>query len=172
MAANGVIPVQVKAVVPVQGQGCAVFLGNDDKVFTIYVDHGMGAAISLFLQNMPRERPLTHDLIGHIFKALDVKLERVVVNALKNNTFFARLILKVENEVHQKLLEIDARPSDSIALALQARAPIYVARQVWTEVEDMAEMLEQLSKQAKAAEAEEDEGGGEDDPPGAGGKTT
>ena len=132
----------MRAILPAK-QGSAIFLGNDEKVFLIHVDTSIAQAIAMFKQGMPKPRPLTHDLIGLIFSALDVKLERVVVNDLRANTYYARLILKVDNEVHQKVVEIDARPSDCIALAAQAGAPIFVSRRVWDEVEDASEFLQQ-----------------------------
>ncbi len=159
------IAVRVKEVLLKKNQGCAVFIGNDEKTFIIYVDPSMGAYITMYLQGIPKERPLTHDLIGHIFQALDVKLERIIINALRNSTYYARLILKVDNEIHRKVMEIDARPSDCIALALQAQAPIYVSREVWDAVEDMTEFLESItaSAQEDAEEEEEEEDEDEED---------
>lgn len=143
---NDVVPVQVKGVLPTTN-GCAVFIGNDDKTFVIYVDHSVGAAITMFLRNTPKERPLTHDLIGHIFTGLGVRVERVVINDLKNSTYFARLILHCENELGKKILEIDSRPSDGIALAVQHKSPIFVSTKVFTVVEDMSEVLKRMNQE-------------------------
>src|SRR5437667_423737 len=140
------VQVQVKGVLPTTN-GCAVFVGNDEKVFVIYVDHSVGAAITMFLRNTPKERPLTHDLIGHIFTGLGAKVERVIINDLKNSTYFARLILHTENELGRKILEIDARPSDCIALAVQQKSPIYVASKVFSVVEDMSEVLKRMNQE-------------------------
>ena len=143
---NDVVEVQVKGVLPTTN-GCAVFVGNDDKTFVIYVDHSVGAAITMFLRSTPKERPLTHDLIGHIFTGLGVRVERVVVNDLKNSTYFARLILHAENELGKKILEIDARPSDCIALAVQQKSQIFVANKVFSAVEDMTEVLKRMNQE-------------------------
>jgi len=143
---NDVVEVQVKGVLPTTN-GCAVFVGNSEKTFVIYVDHSVGAAITMFLRSTPKERPLTHDLIGHIFTGLGVRVERVVVNDLKNSTYFARLILNVENELGKKILEIDARPSDCIALAVQQKSPIFVANKVFGAVEDMTEVLKRMNQE-------------------------
>ncbi len=148
---TSVVPVSVKAVFPAKAQGAGVFLGNEEKCFVIYVDASIGMAISMFIQKVKKQRPLTHDLIGLIFQALDVTLDHVVINDIKDGTYYARLLLRVQNEVHQKVLEIDARPSDSIALALQTGAPIFVSQAVWDEVEDASEMLEALSEEARKA---------------------
>jgi len=135
-------------VVPTKSQGCALFIGNEEKVFIIYVDNNMGAAINMFMQKTPKQRPLTHDLIGHILKSLDARIERVVINDLNEGTYFARLILRMDNEIQHKLVEIDARPSDCLALALQDAAPVYVSTKVWAEAEDMSEVLDNLASQA------------------------
>lgn len=143
---NDVVEVEVKGVLPTTN-GCAVFVGNDEKTFVIYVDHSVGAAITMFMRNTPKERPLTHDLIGHIFKGLGVTVERVIINDLKNSTYYARLVLRAENELGKKILEIDSRPSDSIALAVQHKSPIYVANKVFAVVEDMSEVLRRMKQE-------------------------
>jgi len=77
-----VVEVQVRAVFA-GGGDCAVFLGNEDKVFVMFVDQSVGRAITMFMQGTQRERPLTHDLLANILRALEAKIERVIVNALK-----------------------------------------------------------------------------------------
>ncbi len=138
---NAVVEVEVKAALPTSG-GCAVFLGTDEKVFVIYVDQMVGGAILMFMRDLPKERPQTHDLFGHTLAALGAKVQRVVVNDVKDGVYFGRLILSSENELSEKkIVEIDARPSDCIALAVQSGAPIYVVRDVWDAVEDMSDVL-------------------------------
>ncbi len=142
-----VMPVQIRALVPTS-EGCAVFIGSEKKVFVIYVDQSVGAAIGMFLSGTDKERPLTHDLLAHVLAALGARVERVVINDLKNGTYFGRLILTAENELQQKkIIELDARPSDCMAMAAQQKAPIYVSRVVWEEVEDMSELLERLQEE-------------------------
>lgn len=142
-----VIEVQVRAVLPLEGS-FAVFLGTPEKTFVIYVDETVGTAISMFMRGVPKERPLTHDLIGHLLLAFGAKVDRVVINRIEGSVFHARLILSAENQLHsRKLVEIDARPSDSIALATQASAPILVAREVWDNVEDVSHTLAQIEEQ-------------------------
>ena len=105
------------------------------------------------------ERPLTHDLLAHILRALGAQVDRVIVNDLKRGTYFARLILSAENELHQrKIVEIDARPSDCIAMATQQSSPIYVSREVWEEVEDMAEVLRKMEEESsESGEVDEED---------------
>jgi bifunctional DNase/RNase len=154
---NDVVSVSVKGVMPT-ANGCAVFLGNDDKTFVIYVDHSVGGAIQMTLDGVKKERPLTHDLISHIFLGLEVKVDHIVINDVNAGTFFARILLRMENELGKKIIEIDARPSDATVLALQHKRPIFVARKVFDASEDMSEILERVLKQ-QAEDAENAESG-------------
>jgi bifunctional DNase/RNase len=150
-----IVEVAIKGLMPTS-TGCAVFLGNDDKVFVIYVDSSVGSAISMTINGVKKERPLTHDLIGHMLMGFEITLERIVINDVNDGTYFARVILHMQNELGRKFLELDARPSDSIVLALQQKRPIFVARRVFDLVEDMSEILERVLKQQK--EEPKDEG--------------
>jgi uncharacterized protein len=151
-----VVEVQVRAAAETSG-GCAVFLGNDDKVFVMFVDQSVGRAIMMFMQGMQKERPLTHDLLANILRALEAKIERVIINDLKGVTYFATLVLSAENESQQKkIIEIDARPSDCIAMATQQGAPIYVSLDVWEEVEDMTEALRRMQEEGSQTESDEE----------------
>lgn len=141
-----VVTVAIKGVMPT-ANGCAVFLGNDDKTFVIYVDHSVGNAIQMTLKGEKKERPLTHDLIGSILLGLGAQLEHIVINDAREGTFFARILLRMENELGRKIIEIDARPSDSIVLSLQQKRPLYVARAVFDHVDDMSEVLARVLKQ-------------------------
>lgn len=143
---KSVVPVEVKAVLPTSG-GCAVFLGDDEKVFVIYVDQAVGAAITMFMHHTPKPRPQTHDLFADVLTALGAHVERVVINDFNESVYYARLIIIAANELDQKkIVEIDARPSDSIALAIQQRAPIYIAEHVWRQVEDMSDVLRKMEE--------------------------
>jgi uncharacterized protein len=143
---SDVIEAQVRAVLPLDGS-FAVFLGNEEKTFVIYVDESVGTAISMFMRGVTKERPLTHDLIATMLMAFGARVERVIINEAHGSVFHARLILSAENELHaRKVIELDARPSDSIALAVQQSAPLFVARQVWDSVEDMTETLAKIEK--------------------------
>ena len=152
-----IVEVTIKGLMPT-ANGCAVFLGNDEKVFVIYVDPSVGSAISMTINGVKKERPLTHDLIGNMLLGFEINLERIIINdfVVNDGTYFARIILHMQNELGRKFLELDARPSDSIVLALQQRRPIFVARKVFDPAEDMSEILERVLKQQK--EDPKDEG--------------
>jgi len=142
---NEVVPVQIRGILPANS-GCALFIGNDEKVFVINVEPNMGAVIGMFLRDTPKERPLTHDLMQSIFKGFSITVERVIITELRNSTYFARLILQQQNEIARKLVEIDARPSDCLALAAAQKKPIYVTNSLFEQVEDMSEVLERINE--------------------------
>lgn len=127
--------------------GCAVFLGNDDKTFVIYVDQGIGDAIQRAVSGEQAERPLTHDLMLTMLDGLGADVERIIISDVERGTFYARLILSMENELGHKIVEIDTRPSDSIVLALACGKPIYTAENVFESVDDMTEILAKILQQ-------------------------
>jgi hypothetical protein len=141
--ANEVVPVKIRGILPANS-GCALFIGNDEKVFVIQVEQSMGVVIGMALRGTPKDRPLTHDLMTNVFQGFGIDLERVVITNLRNSTYFARLILRQQNELGTKLVELDARPSDCLALAAALKRPIYVTRTLFLEVEDMSEHLPNL----------------------------
>jgi bifunctional DNase/RNase len=159
-----VVEAQVRAVLPLDGS-FAVFLGNEEKTFVIYVDESVGAAISMFMRGISKERPMTHDLLATVLLAFGAKVDRVIINEVHGSVFHARMILSAENELHsRKLIELDTRPSDSIAMAVQQGAPLFVAQHVWDSVDDMTDTLAEIEKRgqedkdaATAASAEDDD---------------
>ena len=149
---KSVVEVEVRNVLATSA-GSAVFLGNAEKVFVIYVDHAVGSAINRFLHGTPNPRPQTHDLFGDGLIALGAQVERIVINDFSDTVYFARLIIGAENEIQQrKIVEIAARPSDSIALAVAAEAPIFVASHVWDAVEDMSIVLKKMEESGEGNE--------------------
>jgi len=148
---NDVVPVQIRGILPANS-GCALFVGNDEKVFVISVEPQMGHIIGMFLRDTPKERPLTHDLMQSVFKGFGIGIERVVITDLKNSTYFARLILSQTNEIARKIVEIDARPSDCLALAAAQKKPIFVYRALFDQVEDMSEVLDKINEGSNESE--------------------
>jgi bifunctional DNase/RNase len=142
---NDVIPVDIRGILPANS-GCAIFVGNDEKVFVIQVEPNMGAVIGMFLRDTPKERPLTHDLIASIFKGFNVTVERAIITELKNSTYFARLILQQHNELGRKIVEIDARQSDCLALITAQKRPLFVTAALFNQVEDMSKWLEEINE--------------------------
>jgi bifunctional DNase/RNase len=155
---KAVVLVEVRSVLPFNA-GRAIFLGNGEKVFVIYVDEGVGATIDLLMRGVSRERPMTHDLMCHLMTALGAKVERVIINDVKSETYFARLIVSCQNELFErKIIELDGRPSDCIALAIAQKAPLYVSREVWEEVEDRSDVLRQIEENEQLRGGESEQG--------------
>ena len=96
------------------------------REFPIIISFFEVFAIHRFVNNETLPRPLTHELIGSIFKELGIGVDKIVVNELRDMTFYARLHLKQDG----RSFDIDSRPSDAIALAMQAGAPIFVEEDV------------------------------------------
>jgi hypothetical protein len=92
------------------------------RVLPIWVGIFEANAIALQIENVSTPRPMTHDLLRNVIEDLRASVEKIVVCDLRENTFYAMIYLMVGGE----LVGIDARPSDAIALALRARAPIFV----------------------------------------------
>ena len=100
---------------------------NRGRRIPIFVGQFEAFAISVALEGESPDRPFTHDLIRLLLERLDATIERVVIDDLWNETFYAKIgVVKPGGE----LMDIDARPSDAIALALRVRAPIYMAENV------------------------------------------
>jgi len=86
-------------------------------------------AIAIALEKIDIGRPLTHDLLKNIIESLNTKVDKVYIHSLKENTFYATIFLNIND----KILEIDSRPSDAMALALRTQSPIYVDSQILEE---------------------------------------
>lgn len=99
---------------------------NGDQLLPIWVGPFEANAIAFEIEKMSPPRPMTHDLLRNLILQMDGRVRRVVVTELRNNTFFA----VIELEIAGKMLFLDARPSDAIALALRVDAPIFVHESV------------------------------------------
>lgn len=100
------------------------------RSFPIVIGLHEAWAIDRAVKGIATPRPLTHDLIGNIIEGLNAGVVRIVINDLRNNTFYAKIILQQNGSA----IEIDSRPSDAIALAMQKSTPIFVAKKVLEEV--------------------------------------
>ena len=90
-------------------------------------------------------RPLTHDLFSQVLDAFGAKVDRATIVKVEGDVFYARMFIIAENEImERKVVEIDARPSDCLALAVRQGAPIYVLQDVWDNLRDMADVLAEL----------------------------
>jgi hypothetical protein len=117
------------------------------RILPIWIGPGEAQAIRRILSEEPFPRPLTHDLVYIMLEGLKAKITRVIISDLRENTFFASIVVERESQV----LSIDARPSDSIAMALRAKAPMYVNEKL-------------LQPAPQEEEASSEEGGGQPRP--------
>jgi bifunctional DNase/RNase len=99
---------------------------GDRRALPIYIGQDQAKAIISALENQAPPRPLTHDLVANILQAWDLTIDRVVIHSLQDNTFYAVLMVH-QGEIKK---EIDARPSDAIAIALRTNSPIWVMEEV------------------------------------------
>jgi len=99
---------------------------DSTRYLPIWIGHFEADAIAIPMQKVPVSRPLTHDLLRSSIDALGARLEHVIISDLKEETFFAKLILYHDG----KSVEVDARPSDAIALAIRWEVPIFVEERV------------------------------------------
>jgi len=97
-----------------------------DRYLPIWIGPAEADAIAVKLQGVSVPRPLTHDLLNSVIDSLGANINSIIVTDLKNDTFFAKLILNVDGEQ----IEVDSRPSDALALAVRVEAPIYVEEAV------------------------------------------
>jgi uncharacterized protein len=95
---------------------------GSDKILPIWIGHYEAWAIGMEISGIASKRPLTHDLMYSVIKAMGGSVAKVEITDLREQTFFAVVTVKLDG----KTIAIDARPSDSLALALKAKAPIYV----------------------------------------------
>jgi bifunctional DNase/RNase len=112
---------------PVSNMPIIILRDEEEKrSLPIWVGIYEANAIALELEKISTPRPMTHDLIKNIVESVEAKIEKVVVNDLRDNTFFALIHLRLGEEE----ITVDSRPSDAIALALRAGAPIFVDEDV------------------------------------------
>lgn len=140
------VRVEPIALLPTQA-GCAVFLGDGTKCIVFYIDPTVGVSINASLTGQLPPRPLTHDLFLLAMRAFGANVSRAIIVRVENDVYFARLILEAENEImERKIVELDARPSDCLALAVRCGAPVYVVRALWDSLQDMSGTLEEMRK--------------------------
>lgn len=126
-----------------------------ERYLPIWIGVYEAEAIALALQEVEVSRPLTHDLLKNVFKALEARIVRVEVITLRDDTFFGNIV----TEVNGRTLDIDSRPSDALALAVRVHVPILVTRSIMDSAGIIPE--ENLQEQEQGAAPEPVEGGEE-----------
>lgn len=127
------IPIQFNKIL--QSPSYTVFiLGTDVKQFAIYTSPHIGQQIQMHLTGKIKPRPYTHDLINIIFKGLNINLMHVVINDVQDTLYYARLFIEQVIGDKKQIMEIDARPSDCLSLALENDIPIFCTEEMFDKV--------------------------------------
>jgi bifunctional DNase/RNase len=104
---------------------------NGPRTLPIVIGLTEALAIDRRVKGLALQRPMTHDLLANVIEGLTAQLEKIVINDLRDHTFYAKLVIRAHGEV----VEVDSRPSDAIALGVATDVPIYVEDDVLNEVE-------------------------------------
>ena len=127
---------------------------ESDRYLPIWIGPAEADAIAVRLQEVSVARPLTHDLLRSIIDSLGASIEYVIVNDLSNDTFFARIMLQIDGRV----MEIDSRPSDAIALAVRVQVPIFadesVLEKAGVKLDQEGQTLEAITGETREAATE------------------
>jgi bifunctional DNase/RNase len=127
---NDYVPVNVKGVYfvsTITGPQAVVFISADnDRVVPIYIGLAEAISIDVALRRETTPRPMTHDLMKAIMDSFNIEVDRIIIDDLDEQVFYARLMLKDSS----REIEVDARPSDCIALAVRANASIFISPDV------------------------------------------
>lgn len=127
---------------------------DSDRYLPIWIGPFEADAITIQLQGVQVARPLTHDLLKSMIDQMGAKISHVTVSELKNDTFYARIVMDIDG----KSMEVDARPSDAIALAVRVNAPLFVAEEVMEAASIVPEeSLDEVDLEADAEPISEEE---------------
>ena len=137
-------PIEVKKVV-ITPSGAGLFLGNDQKVFVIYVDILMGEQIRLAAKGDTKSRPLTFDFIRYIFHGFDINIKTIVIYNSTEGVFYSKVVLKQDGTL-ERLVEMDVRPSDAILLSLSTGKPILIDEDLFKRLPDASDLLNNFNK--------------------------
>lgn len=108
-----------------------IVLGSEKKKFSIYTEPHVGQIAQEFFSNEKPERPQTFDCFDRIFLGLNLEVVRMLIYDLQDTTYFAKILFEQEIEGMTHLIEVDARPSDALIMALRHQAPIYCQKDVF-----------------------------------------
>lgn len=132
----GPVPVQIKRILLINESPAVLLVDEPERKFLlVFIDFFMANAIRMGMEAPVLSRPLTHDLIGIFLQQLGAKVTKIVISDLKDNTYYALITLEVNGETRQ----IDARPSDALAIAVRHKTPIFAAPNLLREVSKQSE---------------------------------
>jgi bifunctional DNase/RNase len=124
-----------------------------DRTLPIWIGESEAVAIAIALEGIKPQRPLTHDLLKVVLESFNARIDKVIVADLQNDTYFAKIYIDRDGD----LFSVDARPSDSIALAMRTKSPIWVSEDIMTksgEVMQGDSNIEQLRRKLRDTKPE------------------
>jgi bifunctional DNase/RNase len=129
---------------------------SSDRYLPIWIGPCEADAITIELQEMPPQRPLTHDLLKTVIREMGGKVVHILINDLRNDVYYARIVV----DVRGNQIEIDSRPSDAIALAVRVKTPIFVADVVMDKaaIEPDEDVEKSLDEESVGGDSEVDPG--------------
>lgn len=146
MAEQQLLPIRIKKVLGPMNAGTAVLLGNDEKTFVMFIGIYEGNALLRELNGETPPRPMTHDLLSNVLAGFELTIKRIVISDIVDNTFCATLTLEQacagpdgEWNGRRNVVQIDARPSDCLVLALKEQVEIFATPSVLARVQDVSE---------------------------------
>jgi len=119
---------------------------DGNRILPIWIGPAEASAIAMEVMGKKFQRPLTHDLMATIVKGLKARVSKVVISDLRDNTFYASVVLEREKE--KEVVNLDARPSDGIALALRTQSPIYLSEKLLEGAKDLGSLKKQEKGEA------------------------
>ena len=145
MTGKELVLVKIKDILPAH-RGVAVFLEAEKKLFVIQVDVTAGYILGMQYIGQKSERPTTHDLISNFFVGFGIEMIRTVITDMQDDVYYARITLSQQNELGRKIVEVDARPSDSIILAQNLGKQVFILRSLLDRLEDVRKIYNDLKK--------------------------
>lgn len=127
---NALIPVHFEKILQTRGY-CVILLSALEKQIAIYAESSVGKNLQIHLTEGEKLRPLSHDLLSMILSGFDIEVIKVVISDLKETVYYSKIFLqRRDNEKVRRILELDARPSDALLIAIVKKAPIFCTQQV------------------------------------------
>lgn len=151
--------VDIKRIIGPTPNGAAILLGNEEKTFVIFIGFYEAAALIREINNETTPRPLTHELIQNIYMGFGITVKHVVISSIIDNTFCATLVLQQDvdqedteedSDAQRNEVRIDARPSDCLVLALKSKVDILVSDEVFSQVQDVTQMAQEVENNLAA----------------------
>lgn len=124
----------------------AIFVVCPQKTFVMQTEFGIGERLQRAEAGTRASRPQTHELLADVCTAFGAKVAGVALTDVKDGVYFSVISLDMKNELGEKFIELDSRPSDALALAFSARAPVLVSKNLLKKCNDASELLEKFRR--------------------------